>query len=138
KGGIRVCADESFKDAKDLARLVKQGGPSIVNIKTAKSGLVRAWDLALSAKSLGFQLMVGGMVETELSMSASACMAAGMGGFSFVDLDTPLFMRERPLQGGFGQHGPDIRLDSIRTGHGVRARRKITRCTEGADARRRP
>lgn len=119
-GGVSVCADESVRQIDDLRRLARLGGPSAINIKTAKLGLVRAWDVAQAARSLGFRLMIGGMVETELAMSASACLAAGLGGFDFVDLDTPLFMRERPLVGGFEQRGPHLDLSAIRLGHGVR------------------
>lgn len=119
EGEVLVCADESLRDGRDLAILAKQGGPGAINIKTAKSGLVRGWDLATSAQRLGFELMVGGMVETELSMSASACLAGGIGGVAFVDLDTPLFMSERPLRGGFLQRGPELQLAPITAGHGV-------------------
>jgi hypothetical protein len=63
--------------------------------------------------------MVGGMVETELCMSTSACFAAGLGGFAFVDLDTPLFMQSRPLRGGYEQRGARLTLGSIQAGHGV-------------------
>jgi L-alanine-DL-glutamate epimerase-like enolase superfamily enzyme len=120
KGGVPVCADESVRHPEDLRRLARLGGPSVINIKTAKFGFVRAWDIAQAARALGFRLMIGGMVETELAMSASACLAAGLGGFDFVDLDTPLFMRERPLVGGFRQRGPHLDLSGIELGHGVR------------------
>jgi L-Ala-D/L-Glu epimerase len=119
KGGVSVCADESVRGPADWVRLVKQGGPSGLNIKTAKLGVVRAWDIAQSARTLGFELMIGGMVETELAMGCSACLAAGLGGFSHVDLDTPLFMRERPLRGGYAQRGALLDLADIRLGHGV-------------------
>jgi L-alanine-DL-glutamate epimerase-like enolase superfamily enzyme len=119
-GGVPVCADESVRSLADLRDLARRGGPSVVNIKTAKFGFVRAWDMAVTARTLGFRLMIGGMVETELAMSASACLAAGLGGFEFVDLDTPLFMRERPLSGGFAQSGPRLDLTAIDFGHGVR------------------
>jgi hypothetical protein len=63
--------------------------------------------------------MVGGMVESRLCMSTSACLAAGIGGFGFVDLDTPLFLRSEPFTGGYRQTGPKLELDTIRSGHGV-------------------
>lgn len=122
KGGVRVCADESLRGPSDFATLVKQGGPSGLNIKTAKLGVVRAWDIAQSARTLGFELMIGGMVETELAMSCSACLAAGLGGFVHVDLDTPLFMRERPLAGGYVQQGSMLDLTHVTIGHGVTLR----------------
>ena len=90
-----------------------------MNIKTAKLGLVAGCDVLVAAKAAGLELMVGGMVETELSMTASACLAAGVGGVAFVDLDTPLFMGKRPLVGGFSQAGPGLSFEGIGFGHGV-------------------
>lgn len=119
-GGVLVCADESLRYPEDLRRLTQRGRPGAVNIKTAKFGFVCAWDIAVAARTLGFRLMIGGMVETELAMSASACLAAGLGGFEFVDLDTPLFMGPRPLRGGFAQSGPRLDVTAIDVGHGVR------------------
>ncbi len=119
KGRVPVAADESLRGEDDLVALIRTGGIAAVNIKTAKFGLVMAHDLLVAARRTGFQLMVGGMVETELSMTASACLAAGVGGVSYVDLDTPLFMKPRPLSGGFAQRGPHLDLNGIDAGHGV-------------------
>jgi L-Ala-D/L-Glu epimerase len=119
KTRVMVAADESLRSARDLRRIVEVGGISAVNIKTAKFGLIQAWDLLTTARSLGFQIMVGGMVETTLSMTTSACLAAGVGGVRFVDLDTPLFMKNSPFSGGFEQSGPELRLGAIQAGHGV-------------------
>lgn len=118
-GGVAVAADESLRSRRDFERIVKGGGISVVNIKTAKLGLVAAWDVLVAAQTCGLDVMVGGMVETELSMSASACLAAGVGGVRFVDLDTPLFMGSRPLKGGYVQNGPHLDLTGIELGHGV-------------------
>jgi L-Ala-D/L-Glu epimerase len=57
-----------------------------------------------------------------LAMTTSACFAGGLGGFSFVDLDTPLFMAEEPLEGGFVQRGPHLDIGPIAAGHGVSPR----------------
>lgn len=119
KGRTPVCADESARGARDVAALAKRGACSYVNIKTAKAGVVEAWEMIATARSHGLGLMVGGMVETELSMTASACLAAGVGGVRFVDLDTPLFMGPRPLRGGFRQSGPELDLTHVTAGHGV-------------------
>jgi L-alanine-DL-glutamate epimerase-like enolase superfamily enzyme len=66
--------------------------------------------------------MIGGMVESMLAMSMSAHVAAGLGGFTFVDLDTPMFLAENPFIGGFRQTGDQLALDHIDAGHGVRPR----------------
>jgi L-alanine-DL-glutamate epimerase-like enolase superfamily enzyme len=54
--------------------------------------------------------MVGAMVETELGLTAAAHLAAGTGGFDFVDLDTHLFMEDSPFLAGFEQKGALLRL----------------------------
>jgi L-alanine-DL-glutamate epimerase-like enolase superfamily enzyme len=75
--------------------------------------------MAAAARALGLGLMIGAMVESPLAIATSASLAAGQGGFSFVDLDTHLFMRDIPLSGGFVQSGPLLDLSGIAAGHGV-------------------
>ncbi len=117
--GVKVAADESVKSAADVERLARAGAVDVVNLKIMKAGLVAAFDAAVRARELGLDTMIGGMVETRLAMSASACLAGGMGGFSFVDLDTPLFLAWDPFEGGFDMRGPNLDLTSIHLGHGV-------------------
>lgn len=62
--------------------------------------------------------MIGGMVEARIAMGTSACLAAGLGGFAFVDLDTPLFLAEDPFDGGYTQRGEVLDLRAIDAGHG--------------------
>ena len=92
----------------------------VINIKIMKSGVAEALRMVALAKAEGLDLMIGGMVEAEMAMTLSGCLAAGQGGFSFVDLDTPMFLRNSPLRGGWRQDGPTLRFDEIDFGHGVR------------------
>jgi L-Ala-D/L-Glu epimerase / N-acetyl-D-glutamate racemase len=116
----RIALDESVVSAKDaLLAAERLGPPHVINIKLMKSGIAEALDIAAVARAAGLSLMIGGMLESSLAMSASACFAAGQGGFEFVDLDTPLFMLESPLRGGFELRGAELDLSSIRLGHGV-------------------
>jgi L-alanine-DL-glutamate epimerase-like enolase superfamily enzyme len=119
--GIPVAADESARSTRDVLALAAARAASVVNVKIMKTGIFEAWDMIRCARAHGLGLMVGGMVETELAMSTSACLAGGLGGFAFVDLDTPMFLSKRPLSGGFEQTGPRLRLDRIEAGHGVSA-----------------
>ncbi len=119
KTGIPIAADESACDCADVLRLFAGKAADVVNIKLMKMGIVEALDVAALCRRLGLGLMIGGMLETELAMSTSACFAAGLGGFDFVDLDTPLFMAEHPLRGGYAQTGPTLDLSTITSGHGV-------------------
>jgi L-alanine-DL-glutamate epimerase-like enolase superfamily enzyme len=116
---VPVAADESARSAADVAMIAVMRAADVVNVKISKCGVVEAADMIAAARGYNLGLMIGGMVETPLAMTVSACLAAGHGGFDFVDLDTPLFMKEIPTQGGFRQIGPHIDLSQIERGHGV-------------------
>lgn len=114
-----VAADESAASAADVLELIRHNAAQVVNIKLMKCGIVEALDIAALARAAGLGLMIGGMVETHLAMSMSACFAAGQGGFDFVDLDTPLFLEANPFSGGMRYTGARIDLDAIAAGHGA-------------------
>jgi hypothetical protein len=52
-------------------------------------------------------------------MTVSACLATGLGGFRFADLDTPLFLATNPFTGGFTLQGGTLSVAAITAGHGV-------------------
>ena len=120
--GAPVAADESLASAADAVRIAQERAAQVVNIKLMKCGVAEALDIAAVARSAGLGLMIGGMVESLLAMTVSACFAAGQGGFTFVDLDTPLFMAENPFEGGMIYEGGTLRLEQIAAGHGVTPR----------------
>jgi L-Ala-D/L-Glu epimerase len=122
RAGVEVAADESLSCAEDALRIAAEGAATALNIKLMKCGIAEALDIAAIARAAGLKLMIGGMVESVLAMTTSACFAAGLGGFSFVDLDTPLFLAENPFEGGFAQQGAALSLDGIQAGHGVTPR----------------
>jgi len=117
--GLKIAADESATNAVEVHLLAQIGAVGVINIKPMKSGFAEALSIALTARAAGLELMIGGMVEGTMAMSASACFAAGLGGFSFVDLDTPLFFAEEPFEGGYAQKGERLDLSPIARGHGV-------------------
>lgn len=119
EGGVLVAADESVTTAQDAQEIVQMGAAHVVNIKLMKAGIVEALAIATICRAGGVGLMIGGMVETLLAMNVSAHFAAGLGGFQFVDLDTPMFMAEQPLRGGWVQTGGLLALDHVVAGHGV-------------------
>lgn len=77
---VPICADESARSAKDVLRLIREGAVHAINIKTAKCGVVEALTIWSLARAAGLELMIGAMVESELAVSASAHLAAGLGG----------------------------------------------------------
>lgn len=117
---VVVAMDENVVTAADALRATRIGPPHVINIKLMKAGIVEALDVAAVARAAGMRLMIGGNVESILAMTTSACFAAGQGGFSHVDLDTPLFLAESPFEGGFTMRGPAIDLPAAAVGHGVR------------------
>ncbi len=119
QGSVPVAADESAVDTADVLRIARAGAAQVVNIKLMKRGIVAALDMAALCRACGLRLMIGGMVESILAMTTSACFAAGSGGFDFVDLDTPMFLAENPFAGGFLQRGGTLDLRHIAAGHGV-------------------
>ena len=118
-GATPVAADESVTTAEDALQIAQERAANVVNIKLMKAGIVEGLAIAAICKAAGIGLMIGGMVETLLAMNMSAHFAAGLGGFSFVDLDTPMFMAEQPLRGGWVQTGGRLSIAHVEAGHGV-------------------
>jgi L-alanine-DL-glutamate epimerase-like enolase superfamily enzyme len=102
-----------------VERLARANAAQVINLKLTKSGLSESLRMIHAAHRHNLQLMIGGMVESTLCMTTSACIAAGIGGFSFFDLDTPFFMGETGLVGGFRVEGASLIVDGLGVGHGV-------------------
>lgn len=119
ESGIKIAADESARNAQDVLKIAEARSAHVINIKLMKCGLLEAIKMTEIAKAAGLELMIGGMVETILSMTFSAHFAAGTGGFKYADLDTPLFIPSHPFKGGFSLSGDIIKIDNDIPGHGV-------------------
>lgn len=119
ESGWLVAADESVTTADDARRIADAGAADVLNIKLMKSGVAAAREIAEVAHARRLGLMIGGNVESILAMTFSACFAAGIGGFQFADLDTPLFLAENPFKGGYALDGGKISVAHIIAGHGV-------------------
>ncbi|TYI72676.1 hypothetical protein E1A91_D07G077000v1 [Gossypium mustelinum] len=101
KYGVSVAADESCRSLADVKKIVKGELADVVNIKLAKVGVLGALEIIDLARASGLDLMIGGMVETRLAMGFAGHLAAGLGCFKFVDLDTPLLLSEDPVLEGY-------------------------------------
>ncbi|MBW5436842.1 dipeptide epimerase [Bradyrhizobium canariense] len=88
KRPLVVCADESVHDRNSLALLRERY--DAVNIKLDKTGgLTEALAMADAAQALGFEIMIGCMVATSLSMAPAMLVTPQA---RFVDLDGPLLL----------------------------------------------
>src|SRR5215471_10373996 len=116
---VRVAADESAYSAAGVAHLISIGAVNVVNIKLMKCGFVEALDIAAVCRATHTQLMVGAMMESRLATSAAAHFVAGLGGFRFVDLDTPMLLAEDPFTGGYVQRGGIYDVSIIKSGLGT-------------------
>ena len=90
---VPVCADESAGSLASVVRLLNAGAVNAINVKLMKSGILESAEIARFARAKGVKLMIGAMMESSLAITAAAHMAAGLGCFEFVDLDTTFFIK---------------------------------------------
>jgi L-alanine-DL-glutamate epimerase-like enolase superfamily enzyme len=109
---VPVVADESFRGAADLDRLLSARAASAVNLKLTKlGGPLAALALGRRARAEGLQLMAGAMVETRVGLLAMAHVVTALGGVEWVDLDTAFLLAGDPFAGGWQADGPNLLLD---------------------------
>jgi len=116
---VPIFADESASSPAAVARLITMQAVSGINIKLMKSGFLDAMDIAAICRASGTQLMIGAMIESRLAISAAAHLAAGSGGFLYIDLDTPMLLAEDPFTGGFIQNGGTYDVSAVKSGLGI-------------------
>ncbi|MES2178782.1 MAG: enolase C-terminal domain-like protein [Gemmatimonadota bacterium] len=116
---VLICLDESLKSVEDLDAICQFPSLRSVNFKTMKMGLGPTVVAIERAADRGMVCMIGGMVETRLSMTVSAALAMRYPEtIRYVDLDTPFFMRPGPIAGGMVYEGPTISIPDGLLGHG--------------------
>jgi L-alanine-DL-glutamate epimerase-like enolase superfamily enzyme len=108
---VPVVADESFRGAADLDRIVNARAAHGVNLKLVKlGGALASLELGRRARAAGLRLMAGAMVETRVGLLAMAHVVAALGGADYIDLDTAFLLASDPFVGGWSVAGPDIEL----------------------------
>lgn len=118
--GTRVYADEAVYTADDARKLAEEQACDGINLKLMKQGgILEALRVVEVAQQHGLSLMIGGMMETRLAMTAAFHMALAVGSVHWYDLDTPLLLEERVLEGGLTYAGPRLALPEMKTGIGV-------------------
>lgn len=122
RAGVPVAADESVHTAADALRIARMGAANVINIKLMKSGIVEALAIAAICRAAHIDLMIGAMMESRLGIAASVHLIAGLGGFTYVDLDTPMLLADDPFRGGFEQEGMCYILNPEHAGLAVTVR----------------
>lgn len=88
-GPVPLCADESFDELRDLARM---DAYRFVNVKLDKcGGLTAALEIVTAARERGIGLFVGSMLGTSLGMAPAFLVGQYC---HYVDLDGPLLLAD--------------------------------------------
>jgi len=114
-----VVADESAGSLADVKRIIRERAAGGINIKLMKTGLLESYEIAVYAKKHGLKLMMGSMMETPLAATAAAHLAGGVGGFDWIDLDSPFFMDEHVTRGRVMSPTGVYNLPDVKSGIGV-------------------
>jgi L-Ala-D/L-Glu epimerase len=64
-------------------------------------------------------LLIGAMMESRLATSAAAHFVAGLGGFRYIDLDTPMLLADDPFTGGYEQSSGVYDISGVKSGLGI-------------------
>ena len=92
---IPIVTDEDSKDARDLSSLY--GCVDGINVKLAKCGGIRgALAMIHTARALGFKIMLGCMVESQILTTAAAHLSPLV---DWADLDGPFLTARDPFTG---------------------------------------
>jgi len=104
-----VLADEAVFSPRDAVEIIRTGAADRINIKLMKTGGIHeALKICDIAETYGVACMMGSMLETRLSVSAAAHLAAAKRIISMVDLDGPMLCASDPFTGGPVFDGPRI------------------------------
>lgn len=117
--GTLVCADESVGSLEEAGRAIDSAAVSAINVKTMKSGLLGGSAIARLAAAHDIPLMLGAMMESALSITVSAHLAAGLGCFDFIDLDTTFFLTGALARAPYLDTGGRFDLTQAGSGIGV-------------------
>ena len=106
-----ILADESVFSPEDAERLIEDRGADLINIKLMKTGgIYPAQKISKMAEEAGIGCMMGCMLESAVSVSAGAHLAAASPIIRYCDLDGPSLCAENPYTGGPLYEGARIRM----------------------------
>ena len=108
---IPVVADESAFSPEDVFKIIQMGAADLINIKLMKTGGIHnALKICAMAENAGIECMIGCMLESKVSVTAAAHLAAAKSVITRCDLDAPILCREDPIEGGALYKGDRITL----------------------------
>lgn len=119
-----VCADESASSLSEVVRLIRMKAVKAVNVKLMKTGIIHGFEIIRLARANGLKIMIGGMMESNVAMTAAAHLACGCGGVDFVDLDTPFFIKGEQARNPYLSPSGLYQLSKVKAGIGVEPRLK--------------
>ncbi len=98
---IPIMADESVFNARAALEVIEKKAADIINIKLMKSGGIHeALRILAIAEVHKVPCMIGCMLESKISVSAAAHLAAAKNAIAYVDLDGPGLCLRDPVTGG--------------------------------------
>lgn len=108
-----IMADESSFDPRQVIELIQNQAADIINVKLMKTGgISRAIQIADIAANFGVECMMGCMLESSVSVSAAAHVAAAKSSsIKKVDLDGPVLCQYPAIKGGVLFDRSDITLN---------------------------
>lgn len=109
-----IMADESIFSVADAARIIKMHGCDIINLKLMKAGGIdNAVKINTLAEAAGIPCMVGSMIESSVSVTAAAHLAAAKRNIKYVDLDASMMFSSNPVSGGIINHKNEITFPKL-------------------------
>jgi o-succinylbenzoate synthase len=109
-----ILADESVFSAEDAVEIIRTRAADLINIKLMKTGgIYGALKICSIAETYGVECMIGCMLESKLSVSAAAHLAAAKGIITRADLDGPSLCKIDPFQGGPDFEGSKICMNDL-------------------------
>jgi o-succinylbenzoate synthase len=116
-----IVADESVFFARDALHIIQTQSADLINIKLMKTGGIHeALKICTVAETYGVDCMIGCMLESKISVSAAAHLAAAKNSITMVDLIGPSFFKMEAYEGGPLFSGSTIKLGDA-NGIGINA-----------------
>lgn len=91
---VPIAADETVFTPQDAIRVVEAGAADVINAKLGKSGPLAVAEIVAIAQGANLDCMIGCMLESSIGTHTGAHVVAGIGAFSYVDLDSTRLLAE--------------------------------------------